>query len=65
MRQQQYIHMKAKLDAHRGQVPKPRNTGGSGRGYYPSNLPNPNAMDTSADQTRAQVAEAEDPPHES
>src|SRR6266702_2128543 len=56
-RQQDYIHMKARLQAHRGgttSVPKPR-------GWMPQRLAqDPNAMDTSAGRTRGRVAGSED-----
>ncbi len=56
-RQQDYIHMKARLRAHRGgttSIPKPR-------GWMPQRLAHdPNAMDTSAGRTRGRVAGSED-----
>src|SRR6266702_4977388 len=56
-RQQDYIHMKARLRAHRGGAaltPKPR-------GWMPQRLSHdPNAMDTSAGRTRGRVAGSED-----
>ena len=62
-RQEQYIHMKAKLDLHR---PKnqllrfPQQRGGwmPTRNLVP-HFQDPNAMDTSADQTQARLANAE------
>ncbi len=55
-RQQDYIHMKARLKAHRGgtaSVPKPR-------GWMPQQLAHdPNAMDTSAGRTRGRVVGSE------
>ena len=55
--QQDYIHMKARLRAHRGgamSMPKPR-------GWMPPRLANdPNAMDTSAGRTRGRIAGSED-----
>src|SRR6266581_8862432 len=55
-RQQDYIHMKARLRAHRGgtTIPKPR-------GWMPQRLAHdPNAMDTSAGRTRGRVAGSEE-----
>ena len=50
--------MRAKLEAHKGQIPKPQ--GFTNKGTMPGNLPNPNAMDTSADRSRAQLAGSEE-----
>jgi len=55
-RQQDYIHMKARLRAHRGGTPTPRQ-----RGWMPRQMtPDPNAMDTSAGRTRGRVAGSEE-----
>src|SRR5258708_38332196 len=63
-RQEQYIHMKAKLDLHRPKNPMPQQIPTRG-GWVPSRniIPHftcdPNAMDTSTDRTRACLANAE------
>jgi len=55
-RQQDYIHMKARLKAHRGGVTTSRP-----RGWMPQRmLMDPNAMDTSAGRTRGRVAGSEE-----
>jgi len=55
-RQQDYIHMKARLRAHRGGTPTLRQ-----RGWMPRHMtPDPNAMDTSAGRTRGRVAGSEE-----
>ncbi len=55
-RQQDYIHMKARLKAHRGGVTTLRP-----RGWMPQQmLADPNAMDTSAGRTRGRVAGSEE-----
>ncbi len=55
-RQQDYIHMKARLKAHRGGVTTSRP-----RGWMPQRmLTDPNAMDTSAGRTRGHVAGSEE-----
>jgi len=55
-RQQDYIHMKARLKAHRGGVTTSRP-----RGWMPQRIPvDPNAMDTSAGRTRGRVAGSEE-----
>jgi len=55
--QQTYIHMKARLQAHRGGgALKPQQ-----RGWAPTHqLTNPNAMDTSAGRTRGRIAGSEE-----
>ncbi len=55
-RQQDYIHMKAQLKAHRGGITTSRP-----RGWMPQRmLTNPNAMDTSAGRTRGRIAGSEE-----
>ncbi len=55
-RQQVYMHMKARLRAHRG-----GNTPSRPRGWAPvQQLSNPNAMDTSAGRTRGRIAGSEE-----
>jgi len=55
-RQQDYIHMKARLKAHRGGVTTSRP-----QGWIPRHmLTDPNAMDTSAGRTRGRVAGSEE-----
>ncbi len=55
-RQQDYIHMKARLKAHRGGITTSRP-----RGWMPQQmLPDPNAMDTSAGRTRGRIAGSEE-----
>ncbi len=55
-RQQDYIHMKARLKAHRGGVTTSRP-----RGWIPRHmLSDPNAMDTSAGRTRGHIAGSEE-----
>ncbi len=55
-RQQDYIHMKARLKAHRGGVTTSRP-----RGWMPQRmLADPNAMDTSAGRTRGRVTGSEE-----
>src|SRR6266702_3933989 len=55
-RQQDYIHMKARLKAHRGGITTSRP-----RGWMPRHmLTDPNAMDTSAGRTRGRVAGSEE-----
>jgi len=55
-RQQDYIHMKARLKAHQGGV-----TMSCPRGWMPQRmLTDPNAMDTSAGRTRGHVAGSEE-----
>jgi len=55
-RQQDYIHMKARLKAHRGGVTTSRP-----RGWMPQRIPvDPNAMDTSAGRTRGRVTGSEE-----
>ncbi len=55
-RQQDYIHMKARLKAHHGGVTTSRP-----RGWMPRQmLTDPNAMDTSAGRTRGRVAGSEE-----
>ncbi len=55
-RQQDYIHMKAQLKAHRGGITTSRP-----RGWMPRHmLTDPNAMDTSAGRTRGRVAGSEE-----
>ncbi len=55
-RQQDYIHMKARLKAHRGGVTTTRQ-----RGWIPQRmLTDPNAMDTSAGRTRGWIAGSEE-----
>src|SRR6266702_1192278 len=51
-RQQDYIHMKARLKAHQGGVTTPRQQGWM--------LPDPNAMDTSAGRTRGRITGSEE-----
>ena len=63
-RQEQYIHMKAKLDLHhpKNQLPRfPQQRGGwtPTRNLVPR-FRDPNAMDTSADRARARLADAEE-----
>ncbi len=54
--QQDYIHMKARLKAHRGGI-----TASCPRGWMPQRmLTDPNAMDTSAGRTRGRVAGSEE-----
>jgi len=66
-KQQQYMHLQARLNSLKTPTPKttprPNQWGPSQSGWAPRNLPhhqNPNAMDTSADRTRARGAEADD-----
>jgi hypothetical protein len=63
-KQQQYMHLQARLNSLKPPAQKatPRFSpwGVPQSGWAPRNLPNPNAMDTSADRTRARGAEAED-----
>jgi len=55
-RQQDYIHMKARLKAHRGGISTSRP-----RGWVPRQImTDPNAMDTSAGRTRGRVAGSEE-----
>ncbi len=55
-RQQDYIHMKAQLKAHRGGIVAP-----CPRGWMPQRmLTDPNAMDTSAGRTRGRIAGSEE-----
>src|SRR6266571_4817007 len=55
-RQQDYIHIKAWLKAHRGGTAAPHQ-----RGWMPQQMtPDPNAMDTSAGRTRGRVARSEE-----
>ena len=54
-RQQDYIHVKARLKAHRGVTSAPRRGG-----WMPRAIPDPNAMDTSAGRTRGRVAGSEE-----
>jgi len=55
-RQQDYIHIKARLKAHHGGVTTSRP-----RGWMPQRmLADPNAMDTSAGRTRGHIAGSED-----
>ncbi len=55
-RQQDYIHMKARLKAHHGGIVTPRP-----RGWMPQRmLTDPNAMDTSAGRTRGRIAGSEE-----
>ncbi len=55
-RQQDYIHMKARLKAHRGGITTTRP-----RGWMPwQMLADPNAMDTSAGRTRGRIAGSEE-----
>ncbi len=55
-RQQQYIHMKAQLKAHRGGF-----TSARPQGWAPQRqLQDPNAMDTSAGRTRGRIAGSEE-----
>ncbi len=55
-RQQDYIHIKAWLKAHRGGTAAPRQ-----RGWMPRQMtPDPNAMDTSAGRTRGRVTGSEE-----
>jgi len=56
-RQQDYIHMKARLKAHRGGIASSRP-----RGWMPPQriLTDPNAMDTSAGRTRGRIVGSED-----
>ncbi len=55
-RQQDYVHMKARLRAHHGGTPTPRQ-----RGWMPRQvMPDPNAMDTSVGRTRGRVAGSEE-----
>ncbi len=51
-RQQDYIHMKARLKAHRGGIIAPRPRGW----MLQQMMPDPNAMDTSAGRTQGRVA---------
>jgi len=54
--QQDYIHMKVRLKAHRGGINTPHQ-----RGWMPRQMmPDPNAMDTSAGRTRGCVAGSEE-----
>ncbi len=54
--QQDYIHMKARLKAHRGGTTTTRT-----RGWMPQQMtPDPNAMDTSAGRTRGRVTGSEE-----
>ncbi len=55
-RQQQYIHARAHMDAHKNNNPKPRIGGWAPRGQ----LPHPDAMDTSAGRTRGRLAGSEE-----
>jgi len=55
-RQQQYIHARARMEAHKNSNPKPRIGGWAPRGQ----LPHPDAMDTSAGRTRGRLAGSED-----
>ncbi len=55
-RQQDYVHMKAQLKAHRGGIVSSRP-----RGWMPQRmLTDPNAMDTSAGRTRGRIAGSEE-----
>ncbi len=55
-RQQDYIHMKARLKAHRGGA-----TTSCPRGWIPQRIvPNPNAMDTSAGRTQGRITGSEE-----
>ncbi|KAH9011403.1 hypothetical protein EDB85DRAFT_2228842 [Lactarius pseudohatsudake] len=65
-KQQQYLHLQARLNSIKPSVPKttsrPSTWGPPQSGWAPRNLPhqqNPNAMDTSADRTRARGVETE------
>ena len=54
--QQDYIHMKARLKAHRGGITTPRP-----RGWMPRQMTlDPNAMDTSAGRTQGRVTGSEE-----
>ncbi len=54
--QQDYVHMKARLRAHRG-----GSTSSRPRGWMPQRIPvDPNAMDTSAGRTRGRVTGSEE-----
>ncbi len=56
-RQQMYMHMKARLRAHRGGTPRTPQP----QGWAPTqSLANPNAMDTSAGRTRGRIAGSEE-----
>jgi len=56
-RQQQYVHARARMDAHKNSNnPKPRIGGWAPRGQ----LSHPDAMDTSAGRTRGRLAGSED-----
>ncbi|KAH9018747.1 hypothetical protein EDB85DRAFT_2154241 [Lactarius pseudohatsudake] len=65
-KQQQYLHLQARLNSIKPSVPRatprPSTWGPPQSGWAPRNLPhqqNPNAMDTSADRTRARGTETE------